>query len=164
MAGQTVGYIRVSTLDQHTARQLDGIEVDRVFTDTASGKDSHRPQLDAMLGFVRDGDTVVVHSMDRLARNQAFLMSLVDSKTDVRFCDFPDIPTGAVGRFMLQQMAAVADPTEASAQPGAGDLPLPFRSYGRPDTVCAPARGGNHGPGLATRTRRCRGTRLRAAR
>jgi hypothetical protein len=50
-------------------------------------------------------------------------------------------------------MAAVADPTEASAQPGAGDLPLPFRSYGRPDTVCAPARGGNHGPGLATHTR-----------
>jgi hypothetical protein len=45
---------------------------------------------------------LVIAKMDRLARNQAFLMSLVDSKTDVRFCDFPDIPAGAVGRFMLQ--------------------------------------------------------------
>jgi DNA invertase Pin-like site-specific DNA recombinase len=69
VAGQRVAYIRVSSLDQHTDRQLDGIELDRVFTDTASGKDVSRPQLDALLGFVRDGDTVIVHSMDRLARN-----------------------------------------------------------------------------------------------
>ena len=68
MAGQRVGYVRVSTLDQRTDRQLDGVELDRVFTDKASGKDVVRPQLDALLAFVRDGDTVVVHSMDRLAR------------------------------------------------------------------------------------------------
>lgn len=82
MAGQRVGYIRVSSLDQHTDRQLDGIELDRVFTDTASGKDVSRPQLDALLGFVRDGDTVIVHSMDRLARNLDDLRRLVRGLTD----------------------------------------------------------------------------------
>jgi DNA invertase Pin-like site-specific DNA recombinase len=50
-------------------RQLDGVDVERVFTDRASGKDTDRPKLDEMLAFVRDGDTVLVHSMDRLARN-----------------------------------------------------------------------------------------------
>jgi DNA invertase Pin-like site-specific DNA recombinase len=64
-----VGYIRVSSVDQNTVRQLDGIEVERTFTDTASGKDTARPKLDEMLAFVRAGDTVTVHSMDRLARN-----------------------------------------------------------------------------------------------
>ena len=64
MAGLRVGYVRVSTLDQRTDRQLDGVELDRVFTDKASGKDVVRPQLDALLAFVQDGDTVVVHSMD----------------------------------------------------------------------------------------------------
>jgi DNA invertase Pin-like site-specific DNA recombinase len=64
-----VGYVRVSSADQNTVRQLDGVDVERVFTDRASGKDTDRPKLDEMLAFVRDGDTVLVHSMDRLARN-----------------------------------------------------------------------------------------------
>ncbi|PWJ53216.1 Site-specific DNA recombinase [Quadrisphaera granulorum] len=72
-----VGYVRVSTLDQNTVRQLDGVDVERVFTDTASGKDAQRPQLAELLAFVRDGDTVVVHSMDRLARNLDDLRRLV---------------------------------------------------------------------------------------
>src|SRR3954452_18893207 len=72
-----VGYIRVSTVDQNTARQLDGIAVERVFTDKASGKDTARPKLDELLAFVRDGDTVMVHSMDRLARNLDDLRRLV---------------------------------------------------------------------------------------
>jgi DNA invertase Pin-like site-specific DNA recombinase len=63
-----VGYVRVSSVDQNTVRQLDGIVVERIFTDRASGKDTARPALDEMLAFVRDGDTVIVHSMDRLAR------------------------------------------------------------------------------------------------
>ena len=67
MTGQRVGYIRVSTLEQNTVRQLDGIQLDKVYTDKASGKDQNRPQLEAMIGFVREGDTVLVHSMDRLA-------------------------------------------------------------------------------------------------
>ncbi|QDP79855.1 recombinase family protein [Nocardia otitidiscaviarum] len=72
-----VGYIRVSTGDQNTVRQLDGITVERTFTDTASGKDTTRPQLDELIAFVGDGDTVLVHSMDRLARNLDDLRRLV---------------------------------------------------------------------------------------
>jgi DNA invertase Pin-like site-specific DNA recombinase len=67
ITGQLVGYLRVSSLDQNPDRQLDGVPVERTFTDHASGKDVSRPQLEALLGFVRDGDTVIVHSMDRLA-------------------------------------------------------------------------------------------------
>ena len=63
MKGQLVGYVRVSSFEQHTERQLEGLPLDQVFTDKASGKDVQRPQLDALLKFVRDGDTVVVHSM-----------------------------------------------------------------------------------------------------
>lgn len=76
-----VGYIRVSSSDQNTVRQLDGVEVERTFTDKASGKDAARPALEEMLGFVRDGDTVLVHSMDRLARNLDDLRRLVRALT-----------------------------------------------------------------------------------
>ena len=75
--GKRVGYIRVSSVDQNTVRQLEGIRLDRVFTDKASGKDTKRPQLEAMLEFVREGDLVVCHSMDRLARNLDDLRKLV---------------------------------------------------------------------------------------
>jgi len=77
MSGQKVGYIRVSTLDQQTERQLDGLALDRVFTDKASGKDTKRPELESLLGFVRPGDTVLVHSMNRLARNLEDLRRIV---------------------------------------------------------------------------------------
>lgn len=76
-----IGYVRVSTVDQNTARQLDGVSVDKVFTDHASGKDTARPQLGAALDYVRDGDTLVVHSMDRLARSLPDLRRLVDDLT-----------------------------------------------------------------------------------
>lgn len=76
-----VGYVRVSTVDQNTVRHLDGIEVERVFTDRASGKDTARPKLDELIAFVRDGDTVIVHSMDRLARNLDDLRRLVRTLT-----------------------------------------------------------------------------------
>ncbi|ABW14131.1 Resolvase domain [Parafrankia sp. EAN1pec] len=76
-----VGYVRVSSVDQNTVRQLDGVDVERVFTDKASGKDSDRPKLDELLAFVRDGDTVLVHSMDRLARNLDDLRRLVRTLT-----------------------------------------------------------------------------------
>ena len=80
-SGQRVGYIRVSSVGQNPGRQLDGVEVDRVFTNTVSGKSAARPQLQAMLAFVRDGDTVIVHSMDRLARNLEDLRRLVRELT-----------------------------------------------------------------------------------
>ncbi|WP_045878767.1 recombinase family protein [Pseudofrankia sp. DC12] len=76
-----VGYVRVSSADQNTVRQLDGVEVERLFTDKASGKDADRPKLDEMLAFVREGDTVLVHSMDRLARNLDDLRRLVRTLT-----------------------------------------------------------------------------------
>lgn len=81
MQGQRIGYIRVSSFDQNPERQLDQVQVDRVFTDKASGKDIHRPELDRLLAFVREGDTVVVHSMDRLARNLDDLRRLVQTLT-----------------------------------------------------------------------------------
>lgn len=77
-----IGYQRVSTTDQNTARQLEGIEVDKSFTDHASGKDVNRPQLAAAIDYVREGDTLVVHSMDRLARNLDDLRSTVRTLTN----------------------------------------------------------------------------------
>jgi DNA invertase Pin-like site-specific DNA recombinase len=82
MKGHKVGYIRVSTFEQNTQRQLDGITLDRVFTDKASGKDTHRPQLQAALNHVRAGDTLTVHSMDRLARNVEDMLRLVRELND----------------------------------------------------------------------------------
>ncbi|HBQ5947974.1 recombinase family protein [Klebsiella pneumoniae] len=81
MKGQRIGYIRVSSFDQNPERQLDQTQVDKVFVDKASGKDIQRPELDSLLSFVRDGDTVVVHSMDRLARNLDDLRRLVQKLT-----------------------------------------------------------------------------------
>jgi DNA invertase Pin-like site-specific DNA recombinase len=82
--GQFVGYIRVSSLDQNISRQeeqLQGLKLDEVFTDYASGKDTMRPQLQLALKHLRKGDTLVVSSMDRLARNLDDLRSLVDNLT-----------------------------------------------------------------------------------
>ena len=80
-SGKTVGYVRVSSLDQNTARQLDGVQLDKVFTDKASGKDTNRPQLQAALDYLREGDKLIVHSLDRLARNLDDLRKIVYSLT-----------------------------------------------------------------------------------
>lgn len=74
---QRVGYVRVSTNEQNVERQLDGVALDKTFTDKASGKDTRRPQLAAALEYLREGDTLVVHSMDRLARNAEDLLRIV---------------------------------------------------------------------------------------
>jgi DNA invertase Pin-like site-specific DNA recombinase len=79
--GQMIGYVRVSTLDQNTERQLEGVSLDKVFTDKASGKDTDRPQLQAALEYVREGDALVCHSMDRLARNLDDLRRMVKELT-----------------------------------------------------------------------------------
>ena len=87
--GQRIAYRRVSTADQKTARQLEGMDFDEEFEDKASGKDTARPALEAMLKHVRKGDTVFVHSMDRLARNlgdlEATVKKLNDKGAAVRF-------------------------------------------------------------------------------
>lgn len=77
-----VGYTRVSTVDQNLDRQLDGIPVDKMFADKISGKNTRRPALEELLDYVRQVDTVVVHSMDRLARNLDDLRQLVRTLTD----------------------------------------------------------------------------------
>jgi len=81
MTGQQVGYLRVSTLIQNTVRQLDGVHLHKTFEDKASGKNVDRPQLTACLTHLRDGDTLHVHSMDRLCRNLDDLRRIVKELT-----------------------------------------------------------------------------------
>src|SRR5258707_2864711 len=80
--GQQVGYLRVSSLDHDEVRQLEGLAMDKTFTDKASGKDVERPYLEAMQSFVREGDTVFCHSMDWLARNLDDLRRIVLGLTE----------------------------------------------------------------------------------
>lgn len=77
MAGKKIGYIRVSSITQNYERQLDGIQLDKVYIDKVSGKNIDRPELNSLLEYARDGDTVIVHSMDRMARNLEDLRNLV---------------------------------------------------------------------------------------
>lgn len=114
--GQRVGYIRVSSLDQREDRQLDGEELDRRFIDRVSGKDLKRPQLTAMLGFVREGDTVVCHAMDRLGRNLDDLRALVFGLTErgvrVEFLKESLVFAGedsAMAKLLLSVMGAFAE-------------------------------------------------------
>jgi len=84
-----VGYMRVSSIDQNLDRQLDGIELDRVYEEKISGMDRERPQLKECLSFLRDGDVLCVHSMDRLSRNLKDLLNivseLIEKNVTVRF-------------------------------------------------------------------------------
>lgn len=114
--GQRVGYVRVSSLDQNDQRQLDGLELDRTFADKASGKDTKRPELEALLTHVREGDTVFVHSMDRLARNLDDLRRIVQQLTKkgvmVEFVKEHLTFTGddsPMANLMLSIMGAVAE-------------------------------------------------------
>ena len=77
ISGKKIGYIRVSTIDQNIDRQLEGIQLDKVYVDRCSGKNIDRPELQELLKYVRDGDQVFVHSMDRLARNLEDLRRIV---------------------------------------------------------------------------------------
>lgn len=113
---QQVGYIRVSSLDQNTDRQLEGLELDKVFTDKASGKDTKRPALAAAVEYVREGDTLVVHSMDRLARNLDDLRRIVRELTSrgvrVQFVKESLIFTGEdspMSNLLLSLLGAVAE-------------------------------------------------------
>ena len=116
MSGQRIGYIRVSTLDQNHERQLKRIELDRTFVDHASGKDTSRPELEALLSFVRASDTLIVHSMDWLARNLDDLRHLVQNLTSqdiaVEFVKEHLIFTGndsPMAKLMLSVMGAFAE-------------------------------------------------------
>lgn len=115
-AGHRIGYRRVSTLDQATDRQLDGVALDIEFEDKASGKDAQRPQLLAALKHARAGDTFICHSMDRLARNLDDLRRIVDDLTGrgvaVQFIKEGMTFTGKddpMARLMLSVMGAFAE-------------------------------------------------------
>ena len=105
MTGQHIGYVRVSTASQNTDRQLDGIHLDTVFTTTVSGKNADRTQLQEMLGHIRKGDTLHVHSLDRLARNLLDLRTIVNDLTN----------RGVEVRFETEQLTFTADNTDPTA-------------------------------------------------
>lgn len=116
MKHQVVGYIRISSRTQNTARQLVGVEVDRMFTDIMTGSIKTRPQLDECMKYVRQGDTLVVDSIDRLARNLRNLQEILDEmlkkgvcvkfiKENLTFTSQED----AMATLMLQMMGAFAE-------------------------------------------------------
>ena len=114
---QTVGYVRVSSSDQNTDRQLDGVALDRIFTDKMTGSIKDRPQLQAMLDYVRYGDTVVVHSLDRLARSLEDLISIINqlNKKGVSFKSIKDnltfdgVNNSPMDKFFLHILGAVSE-------------------------------------------------------
>lgn len=111
-----IGYVRVSTEEQNTARQeimLRELGVDELFVDRASGKNADRPELNRMMDFVRRGDTVIVESISRFARNTRDLLDLVERLTEkqVEFVSRKEAidTTTPTGKFMLTVFAAVAE-------------------------------------------------------
>lgn len=110
-----VGYVRISTRDQNTARQdvlMEQLDVEKVYTDRISGKNTDRPELQRMMDFVREGDVVIVESFSRFARNTRDLLALTDTlkAKGVRFVsrkESIDTSTPA-GEFMLTVFAALA--------------------------------------------------------
>ena len=111
-----VGYVRCSTLEQNEARQLKMMEeqkVERVFVDKASGKNTDRTEFKAMMAFVRDGDTLIVESISRIARNTRDLLTIISNLTDkgVEFVSLKENidTTTPHGRFMLTVFGALAE-------------------------------------------------------
>ena len=111
-----VGYIRVSTVEQHEDRQVkdltENAKVSKVFIDKLSGKDTNRPQLNAMIDYVREGDTVVVSEYSRLARSTRDLIDIIETLqnkgvTVISMKEKLDTSTPD-GEFMLTVLAGVA--------------------------------------------------------
>ena len=110
-----IGYIRVSTEHQETARQqeiMSSYQVDRVFSEKLSGASTDRPQIKAMLDYVREGDTLYVESISRLGRSAKDLLNIIDTLTDKKVTLIShkekidtDTPTG---KFMLTVFAALS--------------------------------------------------------
>ena len=111
-----IGYVRVSTEGQNTIRQevlMKDLGVEKVFIDKCSGKDTNRPKLNEMLDFIREGDSVIVESISRFARNTKDLLGLVEelNKKGVMFISKKEaIDTSTpTGKFMLTVFGAVAE-------------------------------------------------------
>ena len=111
-----IGYIRVSTQEQNTIRQevlMEALGVDEVYIDRMSGKNTNRPELQKMMEYVRKGDTVIVESISRFARNTRDLLELVEQLTakGVEFVSKKEAidTTTPTGKFMLTVFGAVAE-------------------------------------------------------
>ena len=111
-----IGYIRISTADQNTARQelqMEQLGVDEVYIDRLSGKNTDRPELKKMMDYVRKGDTVIVESISRFARNTRDLLELIEklSEKGVEFVSRKEAidTTTPTGKFMLTVFGAVAE-------------------------------------------------------
>lgn len=116
MTGQQIGYIRVSSDEQNTARQLEGVKLDKDFIDTMTGSTKNRPQLEECLSYLRTGDMLHIHSIDRLARNlrdlQEIIEGLVVKGVSVQFHNEKLTFTGddsPMATFTLQMMGAFAE-------------------------------------------------------
>lgn len=108
-----IGYIRVSTEEQNTARQEIALHVDKVFIDKMSGKNANRPALREMLDYVREGDTLIVESISRLARSTKDLLQIVETLNNkgVQFVSLKESIDTATpqGKFMLTVFGAMAE-------------------------------------------------------
>ncbi len=109
-----IGYIRVSTKEQNEARQVELLkdECDKIYIEKASGKDRNRPELKTMLKYAREGDTVIVESYSRLARNILDLLNIVEEmeKKGIKFISKKEnIDTStATGKLMLNIFASLS--------------------------------------------------------
>lgn len=111
-----IAYVRVSTVEQNEARQVEALEkhgIDKWFTEKVSGKNMERPKLEAMLDYVREGDTVYIHDLSRLARSTKDLLEIVEqlqSKGVELVSNKENIDTNtATGKLMLTMIAAIAE-------------------------------------------------------
>ena len=116
MIGQRVGYIRVSSVDQNIERQLDGVELDKKYIEKISAKNRKRPILAECLEYLRQGDQLHVHSIDRLARNLVDLQNIItmlnEKGVSVHFHKEGLTFTSAenpMNKLMLQMMGAFAE-------------------------------------------------------
>lgn len=111
-----VAYVRVSTVEQNEARQIEALEkhgIEKWFTEKVSGKDTNRPQLKEMLEYVREGDTIYIHDFSRLARSTKDLLEIVELLNDkgvnlVSNKENIDSST-ASGKLMLTMIGAIAE-------------------------------------------------------
>lgn len=113
---KNIAYVRVSTVEQNEGRQVEGLKkynIDKWFTEKASGKSIDRPELNRMLEYAREGDTVYIHSFDRLARSTKDLLDIVEelqSKGIHLVSSKENIDTStATGKLMFTMIGAIAE-------------------------------------------------------
>lgn len=111
-----IGYVRVSTIEQNEGRQIEALKkhnIDKLFTEKVSAKNTNRPELKAMIEFAREGDTIYIHSLDRLARSTKDLLEIVEelqAKGIHLVSNKENIDTNtATGKLMLTMIGAIAE-------------------------------------------------------